>query len=108
MYNWDKNNFQPRIAVAWSPNYSSGLLHDLFGSGGPVCDKRRFRDKPMTITVRPLPWTGNLNKHAGLHLELYDSGEYVRPRLPATWQPLFYGIQPGYPIAAQCGGFPRS
>ncbi len=34
MYNWDKNNFQPRIAVAWSPNYSSGLLHDLFGSGG--------------------------------------------------------------------------
>ena len=27
MYNWDKNNFQPRVAVAWSPNYSSGLLH---------------------------------------------------------------------------------
>ena len=22
MYNWDKNNFQPRVAVAWSPNYS--------------------------------------------------------------------------------------
>ena len=34
MYNWDKNNFQPRIAVAWSPNYSSGLLHSLFGDGG--------------------------------------------------------------------------
>jgi hypothetical protein len=34
MYNWDKNNFQPRIAVAWSPNYSSGLLHSLFGGGG--------------------------------------------------------------------------
>ena len=34
MYNWDKNNFQPRIAVAWSPNYSSGLLHSLFGSTG--------------------------------------------------------------------------
>jgi len=34
MYNWDKNNFQPRIAVAWSPNYSSGLLHSLFGDTG--------------------------------------------------------------------------
>jgi hypothetical protein len=34
MYNWDKNNFQPRIAVAWSPNYSSGLLHSLFGDSG--------------------------------------------------------------------------
>src|SRR5215831_352064 len=31
MYNWDKNNFQPRVAVAWSPNLSSGLLHKLFG-----------------------------------------------------------------------------
>jgi hypothetical protein len=34
MYNWDKNNFQPRIAVAWSPNYSNGLLHALFGDSG--------------------------------------------------------------------------
>lgn len=34
MYNWDKNNFQPRIALAWSPNYSSGLLHSIFGDGG--------------------------------------------------------------------------
>jgi hypothetical protein len=34
MYNWDKNNFQPRIAVAWSPSYSSGLLHTLFGDAG--------------------------------------------------------------------------
>jgi hypothetical protein len=34
MYNWDKNNFQPRLAVAWSPNYSTGLLHDIFGDNG--------------------------------------------------------------------------
>jgi hypothetical protein len=33
MYNWDKNNFQPRVAVAWSPNFSSGLFHKLFGDG---------------------------------------------------------------------------
>ncbi len=34
MYNWDKNNFQPRIAVAWSPDYSQRLLHFLFGNAG--------------------------------------------------------------------------
>ena len=34
MYDWDKNNFQPRVAVAWSPKYSSGLLHSLFGDAG--------------------------------------------------------------------------
>jgi len=33
LYNWDKDNFQPRIAVAWSPSYEHGLLHALFGGG---------------------------------------------------------------------------
>jgi hypothetical protein len=27
----DKNNFQPRIGLAWSPQFSSGPLHALFG-----------------------------------------------------------------------------
>src|SRR5215208_252236 len=31
MYNWDKNNFQPRIAVAWSPKLGSGFFGKLFG-----------------------------------------------------------------------------
>jgi Carboxypeptidase regulatory-like domain len=30
-YDWDKNNFQPRLAVAWSPNFSSGFFSKLFG-----------------------------------------------------------------------------
>ena len=30
----DKNNWQPRLGVAWSPNYSSGMLHRLFGDSG--------------------------------------------------------------------------
>ncbi|HEY6121823.1 MAG TPA: hypothetical protein VIV66_17835, partial [Pyrinomonadaceae bacterium] len=32
MYRWDKNNFQPRVAVAWSPGFNSGLLGKLFGT----------------------------------------------------------------------------
>jgi hypothetical protein len=31
LYHWDKNNFQPRIAIAWSPNYKSGFLSKIFG-----------------------------------------------------------------------------
>lgn len=31
LYKWDKNNFQPRLAVAWSPNFKSGFLSTIFG-----------------------------------------------------------------------------
>jgi hypothetical protein len=30
----DRNNWQPRLGVAWSPNYTSGFLHTLFGDSG--------------------------------------------------------------------------
>ncbi len=31
LYSYDKNNFQPRVAVAWSPSFKSGPLGWLFG-----------------------------------------------------------------------------
>jgi len=31
LYKWDRNNFQPRVAVAWSPGFKSGLLAKIFG-----------------------------------------------------------------------------
>ena len=34
MYNWDKTNFQPRVGVSWSPDFSEGILSKVFGSGG--------------------------------------------------------------------------
>ena len=33
-YDWDKKDFGPRIAVAYSPNPSSGFLRSLFGGPG--------------------------------------------------------------------------
>ncbi|MEZ5345427.1 MAG: TonB-dependent receptor [Pyrinomonadaceae bacterium] len=33
-YPMDKNNWQPRFAAAWSPNFESGFLHSLFGDEG--------------------------------------------------------------------------
>ena len=32
LYDWDKNNFQPRVAVAWSPSFKGGFLGKLFGT----------------------------------------------------------------------------
>lgn len=31
MYNWDKNNWQPRVSFAWSPNFEGGLGAFIFG-----------------------------------------------------------------------------
>lgn len=31
LWDWDRKNFAPRIAVAWSPNFQGGLLRSLFG-----------------------------------------------------------------------------
>lgn len=30
-YAWDKNNFQPRISAAWSPNFKDGWMAKVFG-----------------------------------------------------------------------------
>jgi hypothetical protein len=32
LYDWDKNNFQPRVAIAWSPKFSGGFFGNLFGT----------------------------------------------------------------------------
>ncbi|MFN2512338.1 MAG: carboxypeptidase regulatory-like domain-containing protein [Pyrinomonadaceae bacterium] len=32
LYGYDKNNFQPRLALAWSPSFKSGFLGKLFGT----------------------------------------------------------------------------
>jgi hypothetical protein len=82
MYNWDKNNFQPRIAVAWSPNYSTGLLHALFGDAGKSVIRGGF-----AIT----------NDYYGEYLR-YGAGQ------PGA---AVHGLQPGRAVAAQRSG-PRA
>jgi hypothetical protein len=32
-YDWDKKNLGPRVAFAWAPRPTGGLLHSLFGEG---------------------------------------------------------------------------
>ena len=31
LYQYDKNNFQPRVAIAWSPSFGDGFLGKIFG-----------------------------------------------------------------------------
>ena len=33
-YNWDYKDLGPRVALAWSPSYDSGVLGDIFGGAG--------------------------------------------------------------------------
>ena len=42
-YPLDKNNFQPSIAVAWSPDFESGFLSKLFGTQGESTIRGGFR-----------------------------------------------------------------
>lgn len=41
-YSMDWNNFQPRVAVAWSPNFKGGLLKTLFGEEGKAVFRGGF------------------------------------------------------------------
>jgi len=41
-YKWDKNNFQPRVAVAWTPNFSGGWKRKILGSDGDLVIRGGF------------------------------------------------------------------
>jgi len=43
----DKNNFQPRVGLAWSPRYSSGFLHTLFGDQDRTVIRLSFAEMTM-------------------------------------------------------------
>jgi hypothetical protein len=43
LYNWDKNDFQPRVAVAWSPNFGNNFLSRLLGANSRNEQRSVFR-----------------------------------------------------------------
>jgi len=63
LYNPYYKSFSPRIAVAWNPNYDSGLLGDLFGHGGKTVVRGGFsilygRLNGVDLVLVPLLGTG--------------------------------------------------
>ncbi|MGZ5437463.1 MAG: outer membrane beta-barrel protein [Pyrinomonadaceae bacterium] len=43
LYNWDKNDFQPRVAVAWSPSFGDNFLSRIFGKNTRSEQRSVFR-----------------------------------------------------------------
>ncbi len=43
----DRNNIQPRVGIAWSPNFQSGFLHALFGDPGKSVIRASFAEVTM-------------------------------------------------------------
>jgi hypothetical protein len=43
VYPWDKNNFQPNVSVAWSPNFKDGILRKIFGGDSASVFRGGFR-----------------------------------------------------------------
>jgi hypothetical protein len=43
LYNWDKNDFQPRLAVAWSPDFGNNFLSRLLGKNSRSEQRSVFR-----------------------------------------------------------------
>lgn len=42
-YKMDKNNWQPSVALAWSPNFKNGFLRGIFGKDGDSVIRGGFR-----------------------------------------------------------------
>jgi hypothetical protein len=42
LYNWDYHDFAPRVAVAWAPGFTNGLLAALFGHKGQASIRAGF------------------------------------------------------------------
>lgn len=43
VYPWDKNNFQPNVSVAWSPNFADGFWRKVFGGDSASVFRGGFR-----------------------------------------------------------------
>ena len=77
-YNWDKKNFGPRVAFAWSPRAQSGLLRALFGEG----DKTTIRGGFGVVYDRLGPQllaTFDANGSFGLSTALTNTGGVETP-----------------------------
>lgn len=114
-YSMDTNNFQPAIAVAWSPNFENGFLNKLFGNEGDSSIRGGFRisndyfGSQLAVSFDGLSTIG-FTSSAGIGANTYDvTGCNVAPPPGGTppCAPLFTGFDqdirslPGIPAPTQ-------
>lgn len=103
-YDWDKNNFAPRVAVAWSPGFEKGWLAKLFGGPGRSSLRGGFGVYYEHIGAG-LANTFDSDGSVGLSTAL----ENPSGQLNASTSPRFVGFDTLPPLpAAPPGGFPAS
>jgi hypothetical protein len=113
-YNWDYHNFAPRLALAWSPDFSSGLLGALAGGKGKSSVRAGFGivyDRVGESLVDTFDQNGSF----GLATTLSNASDYetalIAPRLTNmnVIPTQDYGTPPT-PIlpAAPMGGFTQT
>jgi len=101
LYNWDKNNFQPRISLAWSPNYSRGLLRSLFGDSGKSVIRTGFA---MMNDYYGEALAAQFDLNNGLGFTSNQTISANTYNLTSNPAPLFTGIQSGRPdLTGGCG-----
>src|SRR5208337_3117101 len=83
-YNWDKKDFGPHVAFAWSPKADSGLFSALFGTGGQTTVRGGFGMVYDRIGPQLLA-TFDANGSFGLSTTLTNTGSvenlYSSPRV---------------------------
>jgi hypothetical protein len=113
-YNWDYHNFAPRLALAWSPDFSSGLLGALAGGKGKSSIRAGFGIVYDRVG-ESLMDTFDQNGSFGLATTLSNGSDYetsvIAPRLTDmnTIPTQDYGT-PATAIlpAAPTGGYPQT
>jgi len=91
LYNWDRNNFQPRVAVAWSPGFKGGLLGRVFGThnqsvlrGGFAITNDQYGEQ--------LAVSFDLNNAVGFVSNFTTSANTFCTNRPSCAAPLFTGF----------------
>jgi len=104
-YGWDTHDFGPKVAFAWSPNFSGGWLEKLFGVTGTSSIRGGFGmvyDRVGESLVDTFDQTGSFGLSTQLNNPSAVYTSVTSPRLTSM-----NVIPPAVLEAAPTGGFPQ-
>jgi hypothetical protein len=104
-YDWDYNNWSPRIAVAWAPRFKEGFLGTLFGEGKMVIrgGYSLVYDRIGHGLATTFDEEGSFGMSTSLATPYGTTMEETAIRFTGT-----FNIPPGVLQAAPPGGYPQT